>query len=47
MFFRQVPRAAFAASLLRRGGWSEVIRVAGGGVMGLPDYGIQLVGEPA
>jgi hydroxyacylglutathione hydrolase len=37
-------RAAFAASLLRRGGWSEVIRVAGGGVAGLAEYGIPLVG---
>jgi rhodanese-related sulfurtransferase len=37
-------RAAFAASLLRRGGWGGVIRVAGGGVGGLPAYGIPLIG---
>jgi len=40
-------RAAFAASLLRRGGWSEVIRVAGGGIAGLPSHGIPLVGGGA
>ena len=40
-------RAAFAASLLRRAGWSEVIRVAGGGVGGLSAHGIQLVGDSA
>lgn len=36
-------RAAFAASLLRRGGWREVVRVADGGVGGLADHGIALV----
>jgi hydroxyacylglutathione hydrolase len=37
-------RAAFAASLLRRGGWHEVVRVSDGGVGGLADLGISLVG---
>jgi glyoxylase-like metal-dependent hydrolase (beta-lactamase superfamily II)/rhodanese-related sulfurtransferase len=37
-------RAAFAASLLRRRGWSEVVRVSGGGIGNLPDYGVSLVG---
>jgi hydroxyacylglutathione hydrolase len=37
-------RAAFAASLLRRGGWGEVVRVGGGGVGGLPAYGVPLIG---
>jgi rhodanese-related sulfurtransferase len=37
-------RAAFAASLLRRGGWSEVVRIAGGGVGGLPAHGVSLIG---
>jgi hydroxyacylglutathione hydrolase len=36
-------RAAFAASLLRRGGWSDVVRIADGGVGSLPTYGIALV----
>jgi hydroxyacylglutathione hydrolase len=40
-------RAAFAASLLRRGGWREVVRVAGGGVGGLPAYDIPLIGGAA
>jgi hydroxyacylglutathione hydrolase len=40
-------RAAFAASLLRRGGWSDVIRVAGGGIGGLPGQGVELVAGPA
>jgi len=38
-------RAAFAASLLRRGGWRDVVRVAGGGVGDLPAHGIALVRE--
>ncbi len=37
-------RAAFAASLLRRAGWNDVVRVAGGGVGALPAHGIPLVG---
>jgi hydroxyacylglutathione hydrolase len=37
-------RAAFAASLLRRGGWDEVVRVADGGVGSLPALGVALVG---
>jgi hydroxyacylglutathione hydrolase len=37
-------RAAFAASLLRRRGWRDVVRVAGGGVGGLPAYDIPLIG---
>jgi hydroxyacylglutathione hydrolase len=37
-------RAAFAASLLRRGGWEEVVRVADGGVGNLPALGVALVG---
>jgi hydroxyacylglutathione hydrolase len=40
-------RAAFAASLLRRGGWSDVVRVSGGGVGNLAAHGIPLIGEPA
>ena len=36
-------RAAFAASLLRRGGWNDVVRIADGGVGGLTAYGIALV----
>ena len=39
-------RAAFAASLLRRGGWSRVVRIADGGVGGLPAHGIELVAGP-
>lgn len=35
-------RAAFAASLLRRAGRPDVVRVAGGGVPDLPDRGIEL-----
>jgi hydroxyacylglutathione hydrolase len=35
-------RAAFAASLLRRAGRQDVVRVAGGGVVDLGAYGIQL-----
>ncbi len=35
-------RAAFAASLLRRGGWEHVVRVADGGVGNLPALGIAL-----
>ena len=39
-------RAAFAASLLRRAGHSDVVRVAGGGIPDLPGCGIELaVGE--
>jgi hydroxyacylglutathione hydrolase len=39
-------RAAFAASLLRRAGHDEVVRVAGGGIGDLPRCGISLaVGE--
>ncbi len=38
-------RAAFAASLLRRGGWSDVVRVSGGGIGGLSQHGIELVAE--
>jgi hydroxyacylglutathione hydrolase len=39
-------RAAFAASLLRRAGHDEVVRVAGGGIGDLPERGISLaVGE--
>jgi hydroxyacylglutathione hydrolase len=37
-------RAAFAASVLRRGGWQQVVRVADGGVGNLPALGIALVG---
>jgi len=40
-------RAAFAASLLRRGGWRDVVRVAGGGVGGLLAYDIPLIGGAA
>ena len=40
-------RAAFAASLLRRGGWGNVMRIAGGGIAGLPAQGIGLVGGTA
>lgn len=40
-------RAAFAASLLRRAGWSDVVRVDGGGVGGLPAHGIPLVSGAA
>jgi hydroxyacylglutathione hydrolase len=40
-------RAAFAASLLRRGGWDDVVRVAGGGVGGLSAHGIPLIGGAA
>jgi hydroxyacylglutathione hydrolase len=40
-------RAAFAASLLRRGGWRDVVRVAGGGVGGLSAYDIPLIGGAA
>ena len=36
-------RAAFAASLLRRGGWRDVVRVAGGGIGGLPAYDVPLI----
>jgi glyoxylase-like metal-dependent hydrolase (beta-lactamase superfamily II)/rhodanese-related sulfurtransferase len=36
-------RAAFAASLLRRGGVGEVVRVAGGGIGSLPAHGVRLV----
>jgi hydroxyacylglutathione hydrolase len=36
-------RAALAASLLRRAGHPDVIRVAGGGIGDLPDHGIALV----
>jgi hydroxyacylglutathione hydrolase len=36
-------RAAFAASVIRRWGHSNVIRVAGGGVGNLPTHGIALV----
>jgi rhodanese-related sulfurtransferase len=39
-------RAAFAASLLRRGGWSRVVRIADGGVAGLSVHGIELVEGP-
>jgi hydroxyacylglutathione hydrolase len=39
-------RAAFAASLLRRAGWSNVVRVAGG-IGDLPAHGIALVGGGA
>jgi glyoxylase-like metal-dependent hydrolase (beta-lactamase superfamily II)/rhodanese-related sulfurtransferase len=35
-------RAAFAASLLRRAGRRDVVRVAGGGVPDLDDHGIEL-----
>ena len=35
-------RAAFAASLLRRAGHSDVVRIAGGGVPDLPARGIEL-----
>ena len=35
-------RAAFAASLLRRAGRHDVVRVAGGGVPDLPSRGIEL-----
>jgi rhodanese-related sulfurtransferase len=35
-------RAAFAASLLRRAGRRDVVRVAGGGVPDLPGRGIEL-----
>jgi hydroxyacylglutathione hydrolase len=35
-------RAAFAASLLRRAGIHDVVRVAGGGVPDLDDHGIEL-----
>jgi rhodanese-related sulfurtransferase len=39
-------RAAFAASLLRRVGHDDVVRVAGGGIGDLPACGITLaVGE--
>lgn len=39
-------RAAFAASLLRRAGHADVVRVAGGGIPDLPGCGIELaVGE--
>jgi len=40
-------RAAFAASLLRRGGWRDVVRVAGGGIGGLRAYDIPLIGGAA
>jgi rhodanese-related sulfurtransferase len=35
-------RAAFAASLLRRAGRTDVVRVAGGGIGDLPARGIEL-----
>jgi hydroxyacylglutathione hydrolase len=35
-------RAAFAASLLRNAGHSDVVRVAGGGVFDLPAHGVEL-----
>ncbi|MGD0452198.1 MAG: MBL fold metallo-hydrolase [Solirubrobacteraceae bacterium] len=35
-------RAAFAASVIRRSGHAEVVRVAGGGVLDLPSHGIAL-----
>jgi rhodanese-related sulfurtransferase len=35
-------RAAFAASLLRRSGRSDVVRVAGGGIGDLGAHGIEL-----
>lgn len=35
-------RAAFAASLLRSAGRSDVVRVAGGGVFDLPTHGVEL-----
>jgi glyoxylase-like metal-dependent hydrolase (beta-lactamase superfamily II)/rhodanese-related sulfurtransferase len=35
-------RAAFAASLLRRAGLRDVVRVAGGGIGDLPKHGIEL-----
>jgi rhodanese-related sulfurtransferase len=35
-------RAAFAASLLRRAGRRDVVRVAGGGIGDLGDHGIEL-----
>jgi len=40
-------RAAFAASLLRRGGWQDVVRVSGGGIGSLPAHGVRLVVEAA
>ncbi|MGO9762961.1 MAG: MBL fold metallo-hydrolase [Solirubrobacteraceae bacterium] len=40
-------RAAFAASLLRRGGWQDVVRIGGGGISGLSAHGIALVGGAA
>jgi rhodanese-related sulfurtransferase len=35
-------RAAFAASVIRRWGHAEVVRVAGGGVGDLPRHGVAL-----
>ncbi|HXW58596.1 MAG TPA: rhodanese-like domain-containing protein [Solirubrobacteraceae bacterium] len=40
-------RAAFAASLLRRGGIRDVVRVSGGGIGNLPTHGVRLVGGVA
>jgi glyoxylase-like metal-dependent hydrolase (beta-lactamase superfamily II)/rhodanese-related sulfurtransferase len=40
-------RAAFAASLLRRGGWHDVVRVSGGGIAGLAEHGVPLLSEQA
>jgi rhodanese-related sulfurtransferase len=35
-------RAAFAASLLRRAGRRDVVRVTGGGIADLTEHGIEL-----